>query len=208
MRQAELALNPWISMWNRPRATVRALVENDPRYLVLALAGLAGVRQVLDEASVRDAADALPLPVIVGLAVVLGPPSGILTLHISGALIHWTGRWLGGSAPASHLRTALAWGSLPMVAGLVLWIPALGVFREELFTMTTPRLDANLGLAYGMIAHGLVSGTLGVWALVLMLKAIGEVQGFSAWRAMANVLLAAAVVTVPIVVFFLGIAAA
>ena len=38
-----------------------------------------------------------------------------------------------------------------------------------------------------------------IWAFITGLHCLGEAQGFSAWRAFGNILLAAAIVMVPIV---------
>lgn len=189
METQAIAPNPWLTMWTRPRRTVRTLVETRPDHLVLLLAGLAGVGQVLDRASFRSMGDDYSITMILVAAVVLGPVFGIISLHVGAALIRWTGSWLGGSASTEHVRTALAWGGLPQVVGVFLWVPAFLLFGEELFTTATPRLEASGGLAALMVLYGLTSIVLGVWSIVLVLKGVGETHGFSAWRALGSVLL-------------------
>lgn len=206
MEPAARAVNPWNSMWTRPRETVRHLVETDPKRMVLVLAALAGVSQMLNRASIKSLGDTLSTPVILLAALLLGPLFGIVALYIGGALIAWTGKWIGGSAPASHIRTALAWGNLPIAASLVVWVADLALFGHDNFTTAKPRLQASHGLSFLLMLSGLVSAVLGIWAIVLMVKGVGEVQGFSAWKALGNVLLAGLVLVVPIIV--LGIAAA
>lgn len=206
MEPAARAVDPWSSMWIRPRETVRHLVETDPKRMVLVLAALAGVCQLLNRASIRNLGDTLSTPLILLSALVLGPPFGIVALYIGGALIAWTGKWIGGSAPSSHIRTALAWANVPIAATLVVWIVDLALLGHDNFTTAKPRLQASPGLSFLLMASGVVSVVLGIWAIVLMLKGVGEVQGFSAWKALGNVLLAGLVLVVPVIV--LGIAAA
>lgn len=189
MEGSSSVVNPWRSMWLRPRDTVRHLVQTSPDRLVLVLAGLAGVAQILDRAAGEAAGDTLSLPMILGFALVLGPLFGILSLYIGSALVAWTGRWIGGSAPPHHIRTAMAWAGVPVVAGLVLWIVVIAVLGEEMFTTPMPQTEASLGLALFAILCGIALFVLGVWSLVLLFKSVGEVQGFSAWKAMGNVLL-------------------
>jgi len=198
-------LDPWLSMWTRPRATVRRLVQTRPEHAVLLLAALGGVAQVLDRASWRNLGDHYGPGAIFLAAVVAGPIGGVITLYLFGWLISVTGRWLGGEAPPSHVRTAMAWGNLPNVAGLLLWLPALALIGQEMFTSLTPQLDAQPVLALLLLPLGLAWMALAIWSLVLLLHGLGEVQGFSAWRALGNVLLAVVLVLAPL--FVLGVLA-
>ncbi len=199
-------LRPWRTIWTQPRATVRHLVETDPDYMVLVLASLGGVAQVLDRASTRNLGDRLPLWGILLLALLVGPLGGIASLYIGAALAHWTGRWLGGVAPVAHLRTAGAWANVPNAWGLLLWVAAIALIGQEMFTRETPRLDSSPGLILLMMLISIAFIILGIWSFILLLKGVAEVQGFSAWRALGNVLLAGAVIVVPAVLVGLGIA--
>ena len=38
-------LNPWISMWTKPRSTIQQIVNENPTYLVLVLAAIVGFFQ-------------------------------------------------------------------------------------------------------------------------------------------------------------------
>ena len=79
--------NPWLSIWMRPRATMRHILDTDPGGYVLALAAAGrGSAAQLDRATQRNAGDVLSLPTILVLAVILGPIGGILVLYLGGAL--------------------------------------------------------------------------------------------------------------------------
>lgn len=193
-------LNPWFSIWTKPRVTIQQIVETDPRRLVLLLAALGGFSTMLDRASMRNLGDKLQWPVLVLLAAIVGPIAGIVTLYIGGALLRWTGSWIGGQASAQHIRAAMAWSSLPEIWGLLLWIPALAVFGQELFTSKMPRVEANPLLDILLLGFATVSLVIGVWQFVIFLKCLGQVQGFSAWKALGNSIMAAMVVLMPIVI--------
>jgi hypothetical protein len=192
-------VNPWVSIWTRPRETVRYLLETDPERMVLVLAALGGISQLLDQASTRNAGDTFPVTTAVLLAVLLGPAIGLFSLFLGSILVAWTGRWMGGGGSARQLRTALAWANVPLVASLLLWIPLMLGVGEEMFTSYTPRLESSPVLALMVLLLGMVGIVLAIWSLVILLKGVGEVQGFSAWKALGNVLLAFLVVLVPIV---------
>ncbi len=199
-------LNPWLSMWTKPRATIQQIVDANPERMVLLLSAIAGIGQVLDRASMKNLGDKLDWPAILLIAMLMGPVAGIIGLFVGGALLRWTGSWIGGQASSRHIRAAVAWSSVPDIWVMLLWIPGLALFGRELFTAETTVMDAHpaLLLAYlGFVALELVGG---VWAFVAFLKCLGQVQGFSAWKALGNSLLAMLIVAVPL--FAIGVGAA
>lgn len=201
-----MSLNPFITVWTSPRDTVRRIVADNPELHVILLACLAGVGETLDRASMRNAGDKMPIAVIIGIACVLGPLGGLLSLWISSHLLRWTGRWIGGTANREHLKTAIAWATVPAVFALPLWIPELLLFGSDLFTEETPRLDAQPLLWIPFIAIAVVEVVLGVWSFVILCHTVAEVQSFrSAWRGLGNVLLAGAVIIVPLFLIVLTV---
>lgn len=190
--------NPWVDIWTQPRRTVRALLDTDPGRAVVPLAVLGGVGQVLYRAIGDNLGDQMPAWGIVLLAVVFGPLLGLGSVYLGAVLLRWTGRWIGGTGSAPQIRTALAWANVPGVAGQVLWGMLLLIVGAEIFRSEMPAVEANPLLALLMTTAGLATLLLGVWAVVILLKGLGEVQGFSAWKALVNVLLPTAVIVVPL----------
>ncbi len=190
--------SPWFTMWTQPRQTIRHIVNTDPYYHVKLLAAIAGIGHALNRASNRSAGDDLPLIAILLLAVVVGSIGGIISLHISGALLKWTGGWIGGNAQKHEIRAAIAWSSVIAIWLMILWIPQLLLFGKEMFTTETPRMDSSTFLTILFWSLALIEMVFGIWAFIVYLKSLGEVQGFSAWKAFGNVLLAGFVIIVPI----------
>lgn len=195
--------NPWISIWHEPRATVERILARDPKYCVLLLASLSGVAQTLDGAVERSLGDDLAWPYIVLSAAIAGPITGLLALFLGSWLLRLTGRWLGGRGDALRIRTAIAWGNAPVVWGLLLWIPLLLVFGQEFFATETPLMDSRPVLYALYLGFAVVDFVIAIWALFAFLHCLGQVQGFSAWRALGNTVAAAAVVAVPALVLVL-----
>jgi hypothetical protein len=187
--ETQQTLNPWLAIWTRPRATIRQRVERDPEAWVLALFAVAGVGHLLSDASARSLGDRVDLPTLLVMALLIGPLFGILGAYVGGWLLRWSGRLLGGAARPVEIRAAIAWSGVPYVASMLLWIPELLLFGDELFTEATPRLDTAPELQGLLLAFVAVELTAALWAFVAFLKCLGEVQGFSAWRALLNLLL-------------------
>lgn len=190
-------LDPWLSMWTQPRATLRRIAATDADHGVLTLAALGGVAQVLDRASTQNLGDEHGVGAILLAAVLAGPIAGVIGIYVGAWLLTVSGRWIGGEAPGAHLRAALAWGNLPNVAGLLLWAPALALVGGEMFTSATPQLENQPLLALFLLPLGLLWVALAVWSLVLIVLGTAQVQGFSGWRALGNLLLAALLFAVP-----------
>jgi hypothetical protein len=199
--------NPWISAWRRPRATIQHIIDTDPEKQVVALAALSGIVQTFLNAISRSLGDQVALPVLLGLILIVGPILGVIGLYLWAVLLRWTGRWIGGNARTLNLRAAVAWGSAPMILGGIFLVPALLIGGHELFTELTPRLEQR---PLRLIAVGLLvvlQAVTAIWSAIAMLKMIGQVQGFSAWRALGNSLLAALVVFVPLFLIIVVVAA-
>jgi hypothetical protein len=193
-----LLTRPWFSIWRHPRATIQRIVDTNPKRLVLLWAAIGGLVGTLNRASGRSTGDTLELPVILLIAVVAGPIFGILSLFVSGALLRWTGRWIGGAASQEQIRAAIAWGLVPFLWVSLMWIPELLFFGKEMFTTETPRMNAAPTLAFVLLGMVIVEFVGVVWTFVVHLKCLGQVQGFSAWRALGNLLLAGVVLVVPL----------
>ena len=194
------AINPWIDMWLKPRATMRFILDTDPRRMVIVLAMIGGVARTLDRASSQSLGDRFPLAGVLAFAAIFGALSGMIGLYLFGFLVRWTGGWIGGRGTAEGIRAALAWPNVITAWALLLMIPELFIFREELFTSATPRIEANPLLSLGLMVFGAQEIVCGLWAVVATLKCLGEVQGFSAWRALGNTLLAGLVIAAPFLV--------
>ena len=190
----ERRLNPWLSIWTKPRRTMRQILDDDPERLVLVLAALGGISQALDNASTRSAADHLSLLAVLAGAVALGAVGGIVGLYVSAVVLRVTGSWLGGTASSRELRAALAWPNVLTAWALLLWIPELLLFGRELFTTEMPRTDASLPLTVTFFCFAFVEIVIAIWSVVVVVKCVAEAQRFSAWRALGSICVAIAFV--------------
>lgn len=197
-------LRPFTTIWTRPRVTIRGIVARDPQLHVVLLVCLAGLEQALDRASTRNSGDQIPMVAIIAIACVFGPLGGLLKLWLGSHLIRLSGSWIGGSGTREHIKTAMAWASVPVVFVLPLWIPTILLLGSEAFTAETPRLDSQPTIYMSFIAIVIAKGILSLWSLVLLCNTIAEVQGFrSAWRGLGNIILAGVVLMFPFVVLLL-----
>ncbi len=194
--------NPLFSMWIRPRATIQYIIESNPEHLVLVLTALWGFSSVLSQASSGSWGDTMDLPQILVISAVVGPICGILGLYLAAEAIRLSGNRLGGKASSEHIRAATIWSQIPVIWGLLLWIPLLAIFDETIFVSDTSearvRLESNPILIIVFFGIGLIKIATEIWAFVIFFKSLGQVQHFSAWKAVGNTLLASLILLLPI----------
>lgn len=112
---ADHALNPWVSIWTKPRATIQQIVDTDPKRLVIVLACLGGFAHFLDRASQKAMGDNLDWHIIFIIAALAGPVLGVISLYLFSALLQWTGGWIGGHATFRDLQADFAWSTVPKI---------------------------------------------------------------------------------------------
>jgi hypothetical protein len=83
---------------------------------------------------------------------------------------------------------------------LLLWIPQLALFGNEIFTTETPFLDANPVMVLVLVGLNLLELVAAVWVVVAFIKCVAEAQRFSAWRALANSVVAGLLMIAPFVI--------
>lgn len=202
LAEAEHPLNPWVGIWTQPRATVRQIVDTNPRYMVLPIVIMLGVATGLSGAS--DAATDPDMQKITGdsLAAVAGALiAGIIFMPLFWLLNSWlisiTAGWIGGQATLTETRAAYAWGSVPGLFGAPLSLLVLILLPQQ-----------GLARLQGLIAiSNVVEGVLGIWTFVALCKCIGEVNRFSAWKGWGAMILAGLLLMVPLmVIVFVGVA--
>jgi Yip1 domain len=200
--------NPYLTIWMRPRATIRGIVNKNPSFRVLPIASAGGILQAVQVAVLFLAGDQLSVSMILVLCVVLGPSLGLILLYLGAWIVELSCRMLGGQADSREVRAALAWSSVPFLATFPLWLIRIALIGKELFTFEKPRLLSQPTVAYLLAATAVPEAVLSIWWLVVTLKALAEVQRFSAWRALGSMLLLLApfvvlIVIVAIVAYFL-----
>ncbi len=191
--------SPWVSWWLKPRETIQRIIDHDTSYLAVPLVLIGGVFNTLDRASIRSLGDSYDLTTIILMALIIGPIGGLIGWFIFSALLKWTGSWISGRGDSEAIKAALAWANVPIIAAGLLYAIELPLFGHELFTTQTPRIDSNPVLLASVLGLSLVEIVIAIWAFILFLRALGQVQGFSAWKALLNSVMAGAVFLVPLI---------
>lgn len=203
--EQQTPFNPYNSILLQPRSTIQHIVDTNPTYLVLALFALTGAAISISAASTEGWGYDMSLLWVFLIIIAIGPLLCILAMYLMSALTRWTGKWLGGKATQEQIRAAYAWSSIPIIATIALFVPLFMFYGADLFNyqhtvFSEPYsiVPVQTGIVFGIVAVAEV--VLNVWSFVIGLHCLGQVQGFSAWRALGNQALTALVLFVPIVI--------
>jgi hypothetical protein len=189
MAERRLTMNPWLKIWVAPKETIRAIVNFDPAYRFPLLSGIYGLPLLLHAAQTCSLAEGLPLEWIILGALVLAVFAGMLSITIVSALLTWTGRWIGGRGSFKTVRAAVTWSNVPNLVNLFCWIVLMFAFGPFVFYSDFSQMTFVGGALTLVMAIFLIQFIISIWALVILIQSLAEVQGFSGWKALLNVII-------------------
>jgi hypothetical protein len=174
-------LNPWMSIWSHPRATIRAISMEKPAYGFWILSTLYALYLSFSTANFYSWGLDRSFSAVFFPLVIVSPLTGFVWLTFQAFLLRIAGRILGGKASYQFVRAAVAWSRIPYAFALGMWIVLMAVHTESAFIQHAAGPSSLFIMLISLILH--------VWAIVLLVQLIREVQSFSLGRAIANVVL-------------------
>ena len=169
-------------VWLRPRKVFRSLanIPVGPRdYLLGALQGMVSWLAFCRAESLGAHSGALDL---LAEALLVGPVAGILGILLMTAVYTRLGRAAGGTAERHHVFHVLAYGGVPLVASLALWILTALVAGPATF-MQQPGASAEPLAGLMLATQPVVHMALICWSLLIQVMGFSEVEGLALRRA-------------------------
>jgi hypothetical protein len=181
--------NPWLSIWTEPRKTIRFIVKTDPKLRLLVLCAIYGLPLALNLVQSFALSHVVPSWAIIIGSLVACTFLGVLGISISSWLLNFTGRWIGGKGSFQDIRAALAWSNVPNIVTILMWIVLLGVFGTQVFDKDFSNAQF-VGYQAGILFLVMLIETIvSIWGFIILLNALAEVQQFSIWKAILNVVI-------------------
>jgi hypothetical protein len=182
-------LNPWFSIWTEPRKTVRSIVNTDPKFGFVILSAIYGLPMALNLAQNFSLGSVVPIWAVLIGSLIVCTFLGMIGISISTWLLQFTGRWIGGGGSFQTIRAAVTWSNVPNIVTILMWIVLLCMFDGAVFNRQfseTRFIGYQAGIVFIVF---LLQAIVSVWGFIILLQGLGEVQGFSAWKALLNVLI-------------------
>lgn len=184
--------NPWLAIWVRPARTMRHLLATRPLAGTFPIVWLSMYEGFLGRAADSSRGETTSVAGILARMLVPSLIVAFLYLRVFGLAVRWTGRWLGGAASARAIRAALTWPHVLGASLLLLWPVRYLLLGEETFHAGPARAETDGLVFWSLVALEVVQLAVGTWWVRVQAGCLAEAQGFSFWRALANLALAAA----------------
>ncbi len=119
---------------------------------------------------------------ILGESFLFGPIGGVVGLFLFAAIYARLGNRAGGTSTRGPVVHVLAYGGLPVVASLGLWVLTALLAGEATF-VETPRPDVEEFVVLLLHAQFIAYVLLLLWSIVLQVMGFSEVQGIATRKA-------------------------
>jgi hypothetical protein len=176
-------IRPLHDVWLRPRRVFRELASQPigvPDYLLGAAQGIVGwlaLSRAENWGKVESLAE------IFGKALVVGSIAGIASLFLMGAIYSRLGTEAGKARSRDRVIHVLAYGSVPMVASLVIWVFTALLAGEATFEQV-PHADVEGFVALLLHAQFFSYLLLQVWGIIIQVMGLSEIRGVSVPKAL------------------------
>ncbi len=181
-------INPWWSIWLKPKETIRAIVIHDKKYQFTLLSAFYGFLYLLNLAPLymKGNQDSVLLTLIVSL--ILAIPVGWIVLSITSLVIFWVGKLIQGKASYYEVRAAFSWSSVPTFFNIIVILFFLSMFGGTIYDTNMIKSLSIMGMNVAFLPT-FFQWILGIWVFVLLLHTLVEVQRVSIWMALLNLVL-------------------
>lgn len=190
----EPQINPYLTIWTKPRMTIRTIIERGadkdfPRFVFLVGFGMM-VAQMIGKNL-----EALPMIGIALLIIVGIPVGGLIAIYTYGFTGWLGGRIFKGKAYKEDIRAAFWWSNVPIIFSGIIMTPLLLI--KILYG--GHQLESNPLYALYFMVSGLLFLSAAIWSLVIFIRTYQEIQGFSFWRAVGALFVGNLIFIIPFI---------
>jgi hypothetical protein len=119
---------------------------------------------------------------ILANSFVYGAVAGVASVFLMAVIYRRLGARAGGKSTLNQVVHVLAYGGIPMVASLALWVLTALLAGEDTF-VETPRADLEGFLVLLLHVQFIAYVLLLVWSVVLQVMGLSEIQGVATRKA-------------------------
>jgi Yip1 domain len=171
-------------VWLRPRRVFRELASRPIGIVDYLLAAAQGVGNFLTLSRTQGAGAHSSAENILGNAFAYGAVAGVASLFLMALIYGRLGARAGGKATTHQVIHVLAYGGIPMVASLAIWVLTALLAGDAAF-VETPRADVEGFLVLLLHAQFVCYVLLLIWSIVLQVMGFSEIQGLGMRKAFA-----------------------
>jgi hypothetical protein len=175
-------IHPLKDVWLRPRRVFREMAAWPVGIIDYLLAAAQGIGSLLAIYRTEGAGAHVSVAEILGNSFAYGAIAGVASVFLMAVIYGRLGARAGGKATFPQVIHVLAYGGIPMVASLAIWVLTALAAGESTF-LETPRADIG---GFGVLLLNLQFASyvfLAIWSVVLIVMGVSEIQGFTMRKA-------------------------
>jgi hypothetical protein len=197
-------MNPWLAIWNRPKATILQIIEENPKKGLWIFSSLFGLVHLLHLSQLYMVSEKISSPLLMLLILPLAPVWGYLLFSSAAYVIYRVGEMMKGKGDFLKCRAAIAWASFPYAASLLSWVGLYAIYGNHLFSSYPA--GTQLGPEEIIVTTFFLMIQVGafVYSLMLWIHALAAVQDFSPAKAIVNIVIALFFVLFLVFIFYIS----
>jgi len=175
-------IRPLKDVWLKPRRVFRELQTRPIGIVDYLLAAAQGIGNFLALYRTEGAGAHSSVEEILANSFAYGAIAGVGGVFLMAIIYGRLGARAGGKSTTTQVVHVLAYGSVPMVASLALWVLTALLAGEATF-VETPRADVEGFLVLLLHAQFTSYVLLLIWSVVLQVMGFSEIQGLATRKA-------------------------
>ena len=175
-------IRPLKDVWLRPRRVFRELASHPAGLTDYLLMASQGIGNFLALYRTEGAGAHMSVAQILANSFAYGAIAGVASLFFMAMIYRRLGARAGGKSTTAQLVHVLAYGGLPMVASLVIWVLTALLAGEDTF-VEIPRADTEGFIVLLLHVQFASYVLLLIWSIVLQVMGFSELQGLAIRKA-------------------------
>lgn len=175
-------IRPLKDVWLRPRRVFRELAARPVGIADYLLAAAQGIGNFLALYRTEGAGAHSSVEDILANSFAYGAIAGVASVFLMAVIYRRLGTRAGGKSTTNQVIHVLAYGSVPLVASLAMWVLTALLAGEATF-VETPRADIEGFLVLLLHVQFISYVLLLIWSIVLQVMGFSEIQGLTMRRA-------------------------
>jgi hypothetical protein len=175
-------IHPLKEVWLRPRRVFRELATRPIGIVDYLLAAAQGMGNFLALYRTEGAGAHSSVEEILANSCLYGAVAGVASMFLMAVIYRRLGARAGGKSTLPPVVHVLAYGGIPMVASLAMWVLTALLAGEATF-VETPRPDLEGFLVLLLHLQFISYVLLLIWSIVLQVMGFSEIQGLAVSKA-------------------------
>ncbi|MCB0846147.1 MAG: YIP1 family protein [Bacteroidetes bacterium] len=188
----------FFNIWTSPRKVFRYIADSEFDNFTVVLSFLMGVLISFKGIRALDPDRTSSLFGLLAPSIILGGLFGWVIYYIYAALLNWAGKWFYGKGNTNSIYRTIIFANIPTVFILAFFVLKISLFGIEAFKEIPDYSSLGEFGEFFHSASSLTESILNLWSLILLVIGIKEIQRYSYFEAILNLVFPFFVCAIPL----------